>query len=144
MWCPQTELHLKFFYTHAVTDVTDKYEVWLKVNLSHLQFCLRASQLHQCNCFMWPTKALCPEQEISRSNFQCEQWCEVETTHRWHTVSNLVHHGWNSLNCCEQTSFNYEKAQQGNFKCNYLHLVSLQVSISVTTTVVVVIYIFCS
>ena len=52
---------------------------------------------------------------------------EVETTHRWHTVSNLVHHGWNSLNCCEQTNFNYEKAQQGNFKCNYLHLVSLQV-----------------
>ena len=29
----------------------------------------------------------------------------------FHTVSNLPRHGCNSLNCCEQTCFNYEPAQ---------------------------------
>ena len=43
---------------------------------------------------------------IVLSALQWNTFCVI-----FHTVSNLPHHGWNSLKCCEQTCFNYEQAQ---------------------------------
>ena len=77
---------------------------------------------------------------------------EVERGHFvviFHTVSNLPHHGCNSLNCCEQTCFNYEPAQVNLihpsliYYCILYHW-ALRSAMPVTTTVMVVIYIFCS
>ena len=78
----------------------------LKVNLWHLQFCLRADHNYINAGFHLTNQPRKSEWEIWKAMFHwCFSKCIRKDTFcvKFHTVSNLPLHGWNSLNCCEQT-----------------------------------------